>query len=115
MMTDSEVIALARSGIPHRDIVAASGRTLADIQTIIGVHLDEVRISRLQDAETARTLSAERIGRYIAALELNALTGDVEAITAAVRLEAQLARLLGLDRAPAMTRATTAIVVDLVE
>jgi hypothetical protein len=113
MMTDAEVIALASSGHPHRDIVTRSGRTLADIQTVIGAHLDDVRMSRLQDAETSRALSAERIGRMIAALESKALEGDTDAIHAAVKLEAQLARLLGLDRAPAMTRATTAIIVDL--
>jgi hypothetical protein len=114
MMSDAEVIALASSGHPHRDIVTRSGRTLADIQTVIGAHLDDVRLSRLQDAETSRALSAERIGRMIAALEPDALAGNVKAIHAAIALEAQLARLLGLDRAPAMTRATTAIIVDLV-
>lgn len=114
MMTDEEVIALATSGHPHRDIVARSGRSLADIQTIIGAHLDDLRLSRLQDAETARALSAERIGRMIAALESKALEGDTDAILAAVRLEAQLARLLGLDRAPVAPRSTASIIVDLV-
>ena len=85
-----------RSGMPYADIAADLGVSLDDVF----LAADRIRAERRDDPDLARTLSADRLGRLIAALTPAAMENDPDACRALLAAEARLAKLMGLDRQP---------------
>ena len=95
----AQALALRRSGATYRMIGRQLGVSVEVAYADVQAELMALRTSTMEDAEVVRDLELRRLDDYMLALAPKAQRGDIQAITACLRVQERRAKYLGLDAA----------------
>jgi AcrR family transcriptional regulator len=92
-----EALELRKHGLSMREIAKRLGVGVATIHEDIRQALASAIAENVKEAESLRTLEIERLDMYLSSMEKKLREGDTAAITVALRIAEQRAKLLGLN------------------
>lgn len=95
----AKALQLRRAGAHYRTIAKQCGVSLETAYADVQAELTALRAVTEQDAEVIRDLELRRLDDYMLALAPKAQRGDVQAITACLRVQERRSKYLGLDAA----------------
>lgn len=95
----AKALQLRRAGAHYRVIAQQCGVSVEVAYADVQAELAALRKVTEQDAEVIRDLELRRLDDYMLALAPKAQRGDVQAITACLRVQERRAKYLGLDAA----------------
>jgi len=95
----AKALQLRRAGAHYRTIAQQCGVSVEVAYADVQAELAVLRKVTEQDAEVIRDLELRRLDDYMLALAPKAQRGDVQAITACLRVQERRAKYLGLDAA----------------
>lgn len=94
---DTEILELRKRGLTFAQIGAQVGCNRSNVHHRIQKYMESIGNENLQLAEEYREIEAAKLDMVEEALMPKMLQGDVEAVSAGIRLMARRAKLLGLD------------------